>query len=89
MSKYIINDHQYQMMMMANTLAHVLLSSLSPWHKYSLQYNYFFLFVKQTLGQARSPSYNPPVVRGCNPLLECFGSNPAAHPGKPVLHCWG
>ena len=38
-----------------------------------------------TLGQEQSPSYNPPVVRGCNPLLGCFGSSPAARRGKPVL----
>ena len=36
-----------------------------------------------TLEQAQSPSYNPPAVRGCNPPLGCFGSGPAAPPGKP------
>ena len=41
------------------------------------------MMMANTLAQVRSPSYNPPGVRGCNPLLECFGSNPAALPGKP------
>ena len=36
-----------------------------------------------TLEQAQSPSYNPPAVRDCNPPLGCFGSGPAAPPGKP------
>ena len=38
-----------------------------------------------TLALGQSPSYNPPGVRGCNPLLGCFGSSPAARRGKPVL----
>ena len=38
-----------------------------------------------TLGQGQSPFYNPPGVRGCNPPLGCFGSDPAARRGKPVI----
>ena len=41
------------------------------------------MFVSMTLEQAQSPSYNPPAVRDCNPPLGCFGSGPAAPPGKP------
>ena len=44
-----------------------------------------YIVFLSTLAQGRSPSYNPPGVQGCNPLLGCFGSDPAARHGKPTF----